>query len=249
MRWLVWLHVQPAEPHPERSLRRPTSAGLAKEVRTAFVFPRLALSIPRLALYRREGSGPVMVLPGFGTTDASTVVLRRFVRYLGYDVSGWGLGVNNGNVPALLPEVEAQVERIAGETGHPLQLVGWSLGGVLARELARDRPDLVRSVISLGSPVFGGPKYTVTASLYERRGFDLDAIEAQVLERYDSPIAVPVTSVYSRGDGVVGWEACIDTRTPGAKNIEVRESHLGLGLSPRVLGLVAEHLREHQPSS
>ena len=97
-------------------------------------------------------------------------------------------------------------------------------------------------VILLGSPVIGGPKYTVAAGLLRRRGVDLDAIEAQVAERNRRPIPVPITSVYSRVDGVVAWEACVDTTSAHAENIEVNASHVGLGFSPDVYEIIARRL-------
>jgi pimeloyl-ACP methyl ester carboxylesterase len=184
------------------------------------------------------------VLPGFGFGDASTWVLRTYLRHLGYDVRGWGLGVNSGNVPGLLPVVVRLVEALADERGQPVRLVGWSLGGYLGREAARERPSLVSRVILLGSPVIGGPKYTVAAGLLRRRGVDLDAIEAEVAARNARPLPVPVTSVYSQADGVVAWEACVDATSAHAENIEVRASHIGLGFSPDVYEIIARRLHQ-----
>ena len=108
--------------------------------------------------------------------------------------------------------------------------------------MARDRPELVERVVTLGSPVVGGPKYTRVGAFYARRGIDLDAIEAEVEERNRMPIRVPITAVYSRRDGIVSWQACIDHRSPDVEHVEVRATHLGLGFSPEVYRIVASRL-------
>lgn len=204
--------------------------------------PRLLVRWPALAQLPRGAGEPVLVLPGFGFGDASTWVLRTYLRRLNYDVRGWGLGVNTGDVRGLLPAVVRLVEALAAERRQPVHIVGWSLGGYLGREAARERPALVARVLMLGSPVIGGPKYTVAAGLLRRRGVDLDAIEAEVAERNRRPLSVPITSVYSRVDGVVAWEACVDTSSEQAENIEVDTSHVGLGFSPDVFAIIARRL-------
>lgn len=119
---------------------------------------------------------------------------------------------------------------------------GWSLGGTLAREAARERPDLVERVVTLGTPAVGGPKCTAAGAAYRRQGYDLDAIERDVAARERTPIRVPVTAIYSRDDGVVAWQACIDRHTRAIAHVEVRGTHTGLGFNPDVYRVVAEHL-------
>lgn len=202
----------------------------------------LLLAVPSLVAQPRGDGAPVLVLPGYGTGDASTSVLRAYLRWLGWNALGWGLGRNGGDVRQLLPRVLDGVARTAGTAGRRVRLVGWSLGGYLAREAARERPDLVESVVTLGSPVVGGPKYTAVGPLYARRGFDLDAIEAAVAARDTVPLRVPVTAIFSRGDGVVAWEACVDRITRDVDHVEVRASHAGLGFSAAVYRAIACHL-------
>ena len=216
--------------------------GLVREVGGVLELPRLLLWSPWLAREPRGHGETVLVLPGFGTADGATAVLRAALRALGYDARGWGLGRNHGRVPRLLPRLVERVEASAEETGGPIALVGWSLGGYLAREVARERPDAVRLVITLGSPVVGGPKYTVTARRYTARGYDLDEIESQVEERAAMPLKVPVTAVYSKHDGVVSWQACIDRREACVEHVEVCSTHLGLGFSPDVLTIIVRRL-------
>ena len=188
---------------------------------------------------------PVAVFPGFSAGDLSTFVIRRYLQESGYRVHRWRLGVNRGRVPTLIPQVISRTESLYRRYQQPVALVGWSLGGVLAREVARERPELVRSVVTLGSPVVGGPKYTRAARFYESvLGEDLDAIERAIEERNRTPIAVPLTAIYSQRDAVVKWEACIDHFNDHCEHIEVDASHLSLGFDPRVLRLVRRALDE-----
>jgi pimeloyl-ACP methyl ester carboxylesterase len=200
------------------------------------------LALPRLPRFSRGHGEPVLLLPGFGAGDASNAVLNAMLRYLGYRVYGWGLGVNRGNVEALLPQVEARVRAIHDQTGLPVRLIGWSLGGVLAREVARDAPELVDRVVTMGTPVVGGPKYTRVGAAYRAAGYDVDEIERKIEIRHEVPIRVPVTAIYCKADGIVDWRACIDRRTPGLEHVEVRATHFSLGFDPKVLEIVAERL-------
>jgi pimeloyl-ACP methyl ester carboxylesterase len=190
----------------------------------------------------RGDGGPVLVVPGFATDDNWTRNLRAFLCAVGWDARGWELGRNHGKVPELMPRLQARAASLVEETDHAVRLVGWSLGGTLVREVARDRPDLVEHVVTLGAPVIGGPKYTASAPMYRRRGYDLDQIEADVESRETVPIRVPIDAVYSRSDGIVAWRACIDRRTPGVRHHRVMSSHLGLVASPGVFRLVAKLL-------
>lgn len=225
-------------------IRRPSHWMLLGEARVLYERLGLLISLPRLRAAAPRGSGePVLVVPGFATDDGWTSPLRAFLTSIGYHAAGWGLGRNRGNVPKLLPEVVRRTERLSLEQGQPVRLVGWSLGGYLAREAARERPDLVDRVITLGAPILGGPTYTASAPMYVRRGYDLDEISAAVDEREAEPIRVPVFAIYSRSDGVVSWRACIDRfDNPLVEHHEVRSSHLGMVNSPRVFGLVADLL-------
>jgi hypothetical protein len=229
------------------AIQAPAPLGLFREAHGLLELPSLLLSSPRLARQPKGRGEPVLVLPGFGTGDASTAVLRAYLRYLGHRPHGWGLGRNTGDVPALLARVLERLDRIAAESRRPVALIGWSLGGVLAREAARERPAAARLVITLGSPVIGGPKYTAVAGFYRRQGLDLDAIEAQVAARNQQPIEIPVTAIYSRRDGVVAWRACIDRHTPQVDHVEVEATHLGLGFSPRVFEIIAKRLARREP--
>ncbi len=228
-----------AVPLPDRA---PSRAGLWREASAGLELVRLLARIPDLARQPRGAGEPVMVLPGFGAGDGSTVILRSYLSWLGYRVEGWSLGVNSGDVPELIPEVGRRVNERARRSGVPLRLVGWSLGGYLAREAARDQPTSVDRVVTLGSPVIGGPRYTATAAFYRAAGVDFEEIEAAIEERERVPIESPVTAVFSRSDGVVDWRACIDRKSPRVEHVEVGASHVGLGFAPEVLRIVARRL-------
>jgi pimeloyl-ACP methyl ester carboxylesterase len=161
---------------------------------------------------------------------------------------------NKAEVPELQTRVLKRLISLARRNKRKVRIIGWSLGGYLAREAARERPDLVHQVITLGTPVIGGPKYTVVAHVFRRRGIDIDAIEAAIEARNRVALMTPVTAVYSRRDAVVAWEACIDRHTSNVEHIEVRATHLGLGFSPDVYQIIAQRLadaateRADQPS-
>jgi pimeloyl-ACP methyl ester carboxylesterase len=223
-------------------LRPPPPHGVLREGLWVLELPRLLWNAPELAAQPRGRGETVLVLPGYGASDSSTALLRAYLRYLGYRVRGWGLGRNTGDVPALLPRVAALARESARSAGAPVRLVGWSLGGYLAREAAREHPEAVARVVTLGSPVTGGPKYTAMARWMRPLGVDLDAIEVAVAARESVPLRVPVTAVYSKRDGIVGWRACVDACNRDVEHVEVRTTHLGLGFAPEVYRVVARRL-------
>lgn len=183
-----------------------------------------------------------ILLPGFGAGPRSMSVMESFLRRRGHRARDWGLGRNTGDAKHLRAQLQGVVAESIEAHGEPVVLVGWSLGGYIAREYAREHPEEIRRVVTLGSPVIGGPRYTATAGWYRSRGHDLDEIERAIMDRYATPLRVPVTAIYSRRDGVVAWQACIDRWSPHVRHVEVSETHVGLGFAPRVLALVAEEL-------
>lgn len=229
----------------EIEIPRPSLWSMAREAGGLFEIAGLARRAGEL---RRAPSGdgsPVVVMPGFGADDRSTWVLRRYLDELGYDARGWGLGRNAGDVPAMLERVNELVGDLHGQYGERVSLVGWSLGGYLARECARDLPDAVRRVVTLGSPVIGGPKYTTVGGMANRLDWDLDTIETEVARRKEVPLRVPVTAIFSRRDGIVAWQACVDDEAGGPiEHVEVEATHLGLGFSADVYQIVAHRLAE-----
>jgi alpha/beta hydrolase fold. len=169
--------------------------------------------------------------------------MESFLRRRGHRVRDWGLGRNTGDVRKFRAQLQRIVETsIRSHDGEPVVLVGWSLGGYIAREYAREHAGEVRKIITLGSPVIGGPRYTATAEWYRTQGYDLAQVERTIKDRYATPITVPITAIYSKRDGIVSWQACIDHWSPNVRHIEVNETHLGMGLAPRVLAIVAEEV-------
>lgn len=214
----------------------PRPAPLWNELRAAKEPLRLMARARALKAAPR-GTGPVMVLPGFGTTDRSTAPLRRWLRGLGYDAVGWGLGTNRGQLDAVLPALGDRL----GELGpEPVALVGWSWGGVLARGLGRSTPRRVAQIITLGTPIQGGIGNTVFGGRATPKERDESARQSRVREA--RPLTVPATSIYTRRDGVVAWQCSIDPVDGRTDHIEVKSTHAGLGMSPEVWLLIAERL-------
>jgi pimeloyl-ACP methyl ester carboxylesterase len=224
------------------SLQAPDTSRIIREVRGLMELPRLLLRFPELARQPHGNGQPVLILPGYGAGDASTALLKGYLRLLGYRARGWGLGRNRGNAPELLPPILKRVASLGRRTGQKVNLIGWSFGGYLARELARERGDLIERIITLGTPVVGGPKYTIVARTFRRRGIDIDAIAAEIELRNRILLRTPVTAIYSRADAVVAWQACIDQNATNVEHVEVRTTHLGFGFSPDVYKIIAQRL-------
>jgi pimeloyl-ACP methyl ester carboxylesterase len=223
-------------------IEAPAPSGLFREMRGLFELPRLVFNLPALARLPRGNGEPVLVLPGYRVGDRTTALLRKYLRFLGYSVRGIGGRKKSEEVPELMVRVLKRLVSQSRRSGQPVQIVGWSLGGYLAREAARERPDLVQQVITLGTPVIGGPKYTVVAHAMKRRGIDIDAIVAEIELRNRVALTTPVTAIYSRIDAVVAWEACIDRDCENVEHIEVATTHVGLGFSAKVYRIIAERL-------
>jgi pimeloyl-ACP methyl ester carboxylesterase len=220
----------------------PDPSRVIHEVRGLIELPRLLLRFPELARQPRGHGEPILILPGYGAGDGSTIILKAYLRLLGYRARGWGLGRNRGNAAELLPRVLKRIASFARRTDQKVRLIGWSFGGYLARELARERSDLVGQVITLGTPVIGGPKYTVVAKVFLSRGIDIEAIAAEVEIRNQISFTTPVVAIYSRRDAMVAWQACIDHQALNVEHVEVRTTHLGFGFSPDVYKIIAQRL-------
>jgi pimeloyl-ACP methyl ester carboxylesterase len=235
------------------ALQPPHPSEMIREMRVLLEVPRLLFRFPVLARQPRGSGQPVLVLPGYGAGDFSTALLQGYLRFLGYRVRGWGRGRTSGEVQHLMPRVLKRLLSLNRKSGQEVTLVGWSLGGYLAREAARERPDLVQRVITLGTPVVGGPKYTIVARHFHRRGIDMDAMEAEIELRNQVLLRTPVTAIYSRADAIVAWKACIDRNGLNVEHVEVRTTHLGFGFSPEVYKIIAQRLaaqpqRSEQPN-
>ena len=208
--------------------------------------PRLAANAPALVGLPR-GSATVIAIPGYSTNDLATLPLRSALRALGHHTAGWGFGVNRAEVEDLLASVTAMVAAQVTATGKAANLIGWSNGGVFAREVARDRPDLVERVFTYGTPIFGGPKFTRGATMYPPE--EVERISAVVDLRNEIPITRPITAFHSRRDHIVDWRACIDDFSPDCENIEVRSTHASMGIDPDIWKLIALRLAQSEPGS
>jgi pimeloyl-ACP methyl ester carboxylesterase len=204
----------------------------------------LPLAAPWLASAPRGDGHGVLVVPGLLASDMSTTLLRRFLRWLGYDVRGWELGRNVGPTDAVLDGLPLALTSLAQAAGGPVSLVGWSLGGIYAREMARRHPAQVRGVITLGSPfALTDPRQSRADAAYRRRsGLHAAGGRVPTREQIARPIGVPSTAVYSRRDGITAWQACVGPETALHENVEVRCAHLGFGVDPATLWLIADRL-------
>jgi pimeloyl-ACP methyl ester carboxylesterase len=191
-----------------------------------------------------HGDGhPVLVLPGLGASDDSTRILRGFLRSLGYAAIGWRQGRNFGFRHGVLASARARLVRLAEDERRKVSLIGWSLGGIFARELAKEVPDRVRQVITLASPFTGHPRATNAFRLYEwMSGHRIGAPE--VHEPLREPPRVPTTSIWSRSDGVVSWRCSVERARPFVENIEINASHFGIGAHPLALYAIADRLAQ-----
>jgi hypothetical protein len=205
----------------------------------------LAAVRARRVLLRTAARGdghPVLVLPGLLAGDFSTAPLRGFLRKLCYDARGWKLGLNRGPTPALRKQLEERLMYLAERHGRRVSLVGWSLGGIYARELARAFPDRVRLVVTLASP-FRDISATHAVRLVAIRPGGRPLSEAHALrEQLRKPLSVPATSIYSRSDGIVHWQSCLEDEGPLRESVEVRCSHTGMGFHPEALAVIADRL-------
>lgn len=207
---------------------------------------QLLVQLPMLRLLARRGEGePVLVLPGFMADDASTYLLRGYLSSIGYRVRGWGLGVNRGKMLDFIEPVTEIVRDLEHRHGCKVRVVGWSRGGILAREIARDEPALIHKVVTIGSPVKGGVRVSSIGRFVRREtGLTPEQINNLLRGRQARPITVPIRAIYSRLDGVVAWQACIDDVSPDVKHFEIRGSHVGMGANVDVFRLLPNLLRD-----
>jgi pimeloyl-ACP methyl ester carboxylesterase len=228
-----------------RDLPPPSLALLALEFRAPWEFGAVLPAWPALQRAPAGDGHTVMVLPGLSASDATTIPLRRYLDWLGYEAQGWNQGFNFGPRAGVLEGAKRSLlQAFEASSGRKVSLIGWSLGGVYARELAKVLPDCVRSVITLGSPFSGPPKSTNAWRIYElTSGRDIQREH----DTYDLPAAppVPTTSIYSRSDGIVAWQGSIQRPDHGeTENVEVIASHCGLGVNPSAWWAMADRLAQ-----
>ncbi|TDR46750.1 hypothetical protein DFR29_103286 [Tahibacter aquaticus] len=206
---------------------------------------RVFLNIGKSALSRRRprrrGQGqPVLVVPGFGTSDVATVLLRGYLDAAGFDVHTWDLGINRGPRGDVMRRLSSRVRSIARKTRQRVRIVGWSLGGLMARVIAGRIPQHVGRVVTLGSPLTADPASSHLSRIYGWFGGDsLQGRAVQTMLRDGA--RAPVTSIFSRNDGVVAWQACAEA-AGSCRSLEVDATHLGLIVDPDILEIVSREV-------
>ncbi|MBV8848943.1 MAG: alpha/beta hydrolase [Methylobacteriaceae bacterium] len=233
------MHVPSTEPR----LRPPSLLLLALEgTRAVCELGATLATLPILHAAPRGDGHAVLIFPGLVASDLSTEPLRRYLRAQGYSAHEWGLGRNFGPRPGVLDACRDRIRQLRQESGGKVSLIGWSLGGIYAREMAKEMPRDVRSVITLGTPFRGSPRATNAWRVYEwASGETVDTVDQMQIER--SP-PVPTTSIFSRTDGVVAWQCSVEREKAQVENIEVEASHIGLGVHPAVLYAIADRLAQ-----
>lgn len=224
-------------------MQPPSKLLLLSEARAVYELGAFVGAYPLLRMLPPGDDHPVMVMPGFVASDRSTGPLRSFLRNHGYSAHGWDLGRNLGLRHGLNEQKLARLHELRRHYGRKVSLIGWSLGGVFARELAKRAPDDVRLVITLGSPFRGDLRANNVSGLYKTiAGHSVE--EARANFDLSQPPPVPTTAIYSRSDGIVHWECCVEDAGPHTESIEVNSSHCGLGHHPAALYAIADRLAQ-----
>ncbi|MEO3761398.1 alpha/beta hydrolase [Mycobacterium sp. B14F4] len=218
---------------------------LTDPARAVYDYSLLTYSMPLLAALPRGDGHPVLVLPRLHGTDISTIPLRTILKGLGYRTYGWQLGFNIGPTSKVVHGIRARLDYLTNHHQCPVTIIGWSLGGIYARQLARRNPQAVRQVITLGSPI----RLARHEQSRANRLFHLYAHEHieplnLPLERGEGPLPVPATSIYTPLDGIVAWRTCLDEPSPQSENIAVLASHLGIAYHPAALWVIADRLAQ-----
>lgn len=227
----------------DRGLQPPSPWLMLLEARAPWELAALAAAGPWLRRAPAGDTHPVMVFPGLGASDLSTAPMRSLLDSLGHVSQPWRQGLNLGPRPGVLEQCEADVREVYERLHRRVSLVGWSLGGLYAREVAKRVPELVRSVITLGTPFTGHPRATNAWKMFELLS-GRDSHDERELEPLRRPPPVPCTSIYSRTDGVVAWPCSVNPESPLAENIEVPSSHIGLGVNPLAVFAISDRLAQ-----
>jgi pimeloyl-ACP methyl ester carboxylesterase len=213
------------------------------EGRAPLEFGAMLAAMPWLRKLPRGDGHAVLVFPGMGANDVTTAPLRHFLDELGYVTSAWGQGFNFGPRDGVLKKCAADMRELHRRHGGKVSLIGWSLGGLYAREIAKELPELTRCVITLGTPFSGHPRATNAWRVFEMLSGQTAHDPALIASLRKAP-PVPTTSIYSRTDGIVAWQCSINEPSALAENIEVHASHIGMGMNPLALYAIADRLAQ-----
>jgi pimeloyl-ACP methyl ester carboxylesterase len=226
-------------------LRPPGLGLLLAEARGIFEFNTSLLLSPLLMLAPKGDGHPVLTLPGFLASDLSMVPMRRYLSELGYNTHAWRMGRNTGGVARMQTALLDRLKEIHADTGRKISIVGWSLGGIYARHLALQAPDMVRCVVTLGTPFANDVRATNATRLYEALSGETVEETSELQQAIAGDLPVPATSMYSKSDGIVNWRTCLLHPSDIAENIEVRlASHVGFGVNAAALWALADRLAQ-----
>lgn len=240
--------TRPTGARPQREVQQPSRFWMWSEGRAMFELAAFYAAMPMLSALQRGDGHSVMVLPGFLATNTSTVPMRRLLSNLGYDVHGWESGRNVKVNEAMLRSLEGQLARLNDESGGKVSIIGWSLGGVLAREVAKLHSDRVRQVISLGSPLSNNRNFSSVTRIFEMlNGKEPELIQDGRFDQLHVAPPVPTTSILTKTDGIVHWHASVqEAGEHPSENIVVHASHCGLGVNPSVMIALADRLGQKE---
>jgi pimeloyl-ACP methyl ester carboxylesterase len=228
-------------------LRAPGLGLLLAEARGIFEFNASLLLSPLLMRAPRGDGHPVLALPGFLASDLSMAPLRRYLAELGYDAHAWRMGRTVRGVAKMRSALRDRLAQIHADTGRKVSIVGWSLGGVYARDLALQAPEMVRNVVTLGSPFANDIRATNATRLYEALSGETVGGNPELEQAIAGDLPVPATSIYSKSDGIVNWRTCLLRPSATSENIEVYfASHVGIGVNPAALWAVADRLAQRE---
>jgi pimeloyl-ACP methyl ester carboxylesterase len=229
-------------------LKPPSGAMILAEARAILELNASLMLSPVLMAAPRGDGHPVLALPGFLASDVSTTLLRRYIGLLGYEPHAWDLGRNFGGVYRMRQLLRDRLAFIHDAAGRKVSLIGWSLGGVYARDLALHMPHAVRSVTTLGSPFANDVTASSIRKLYETLSGELisDA-KIEDIQSLAGDLPVPATSIFTKTDGIVHWRTCLLKEGSRAENIEiVLASHTGLGVNAAALWAIADRLAQKE---
>ena len=207
----------------------------------SFFQPARLLSQSMKLVRAKRGNGQrIMLLPGWKTNTLALFPLKQYLAGLGYAPEDWGLGINQGKVELYRDKIAQKLEEEEGK----ITLIGWSLGGIVAREVARILPEKIGSVITFGTPAVGGPTYTIGEYFWDKKETERIHDLTEELNETD-PIQVPMSIIFTKKDSIVNWAACIDKKSKNVKHYEVYSTHLSMGLDPHVWRIITDHLESY----
>jgi esterase/lipase len=231
--------------NPTKKIKRPSLFLFLTEIFRAIIDSIRGSSFIKNYQVKQKGDGhTVLVIPGFLSTDKPTKPLRHFLDKLGYKTYGWGMGRNLADLTQLAL-ISKKIDQLYEQSGEQISLIGWSLGGVYARQLAKEKPEKIRQLITLGSPFNGinePNNATLTFNLVKwLKGYP--EIEESFFNDLPLPAPVPTTAIYSKKDGIVPWESCMEQIEDAThQNIEVTSSHLGMGTNKDIMHIIAHKI-------